>query len=577
MARQGRLVRYLPPLAWGRAYDRVTLRHDVVSGLTVGVMIVPQSMAYAALAGLPPVVGLYAATVPLLVYALLGTSGQLAVGPVAISALLTASTVAPLADGDAARYITLAAVLALLVGGIQVALGLVRGGVLVNFLSHAVIVGFTSGAALLIGASQLDTALGVDVEGGQALPGTLAALAGALAGVNWPTFAVTAAGVAILVGVRRVARWVPSALVLVVVATAVSGVFGLDQLGVDTVGDVPAGLPSPSLPVVSGADLLGLLPGAVAIAIISYAEGISVAKALAARSRQRLDPDQELRAIGAANVSAGVFGGFPVAGGFSRSAVAAEAGARTPLSGAVAAGVVVLAVTALTPLLVDLPSAALAAIVLVAVVGLVDAKGARGIARTSPPEGVVLAITFAGTLLLGVELGLAGGVGASIVAFLWRSADPHIAELGRVEGATVLRNVRRWPVRLDPRVALLRVDGALYFASAMRIADAIRGLVADRPALEAVVLDASAISQLDASGAQELEHVAGELAEAGVALHLATVRGPVRDVLARIGPSGHLPEERRHATSEDAIAAVAGPDSPLLRPHPDEPAPEHIQ
>ncbi len=560
-------------LSWRHGYDRATLRADAVAGLTVAVMLVPQSMAYAALAGMPPVTGLYASIVPLLVYALLGTSGQLAVGPVAITALLTASAVAPLADGDPARYAALAALLALLVGALQLLLGLLRAGVLVSFLSHAVIVGFTGGAAILIGASQLRDALGVEAPRADALPGTVAALAGVLDEIHLPTLAITAGAVVALVALKRLAPRMPGPLLVIAAATALTATL---DTGARVLGDVPAGLPLPAWPAAPLDDAVALLPAAAAIAVISYAEGISVAKALAARARERIGEDAELRAVGGANLAAGLFSAFPVAGGFSRSAVAADAGARTPASGAIAALAVALVAALLTPLLATLPYAALAALVLVAVVGLIDLGEARHVLRTDRAEGGALALTFVATVLLGVEPGLLLGVVASLGVLLWRVSRPHITELGRVEGTTLLRSTARWPTRTDPRVAVLRVDGPLYFADAARVADALRALPASRPELTAVVLDASAVSGIDASAAHEVASALAELDDAGVEVHLATVRGPVRDVLDRADEASLADHRRWHATVEEAVLAVVDPPSPLLAPAEGERAPAEL-
>ncbi|MFO8076795.1 MAG: SulP family inorganic anion transporter [Actinomycetota bacterium] len=561
------------PLSWRRGYDGATLRADAIAGLTVAVMLVPQSMAYAALAGMPPVTGLYASIVPLLVYALLGTSGQLAVGPVAMTALLTASAVAPLAEGDPSRYAALAGLLALLAGAIQLGLGLLRAGVLVSFLSHAVIVGFTGGAAILIGASQLRDALGVDAARADALPGTLAGLAGAVDETHLPTLAFTVVAVLALFALKRLAPRLPGPLLVVAAAVAVAATL---DTGTRVLGEVPAGLPLPSLPAVSVDDAVALLPAALAIAVISYAEGISVAKALAARARQRVGEDAELVAVGAANLAAGLFAAFPVAGGFSRSAVAADAGARTPASGAIAAVTVAVVAAVLTPLLSSLPYAVLAAVVLVAVAGLVDVREARRVLRTDRAEGGALAVTFLGTILLGVEIGLLLGVVSSLGVLLWRVSRPHITELGRVEGTTLLRSTARWPTHRDPRAAVLRVDGPLHFADAAQVADALRALPASRPELAAVILDASAVSGLDASAAHEVARALSELDDAGVEVHLATVRGPVRDVLDRADEGGLVDRGRWHATVEDAVLAVVEPPSPLLTPTPQEHAPAEL-
>lgn len=572
----GRLARFVPPTVWLRGYDRDTLRDDTVAGLTVAFMLVPQAMAYASLAGLPPVAGLYASVVPLVVYALLGTSGQLAVGPVAITALLTASAVAPLADGDPVRYGLLASLLALLAGALQIALGLVRAGALVSFLSHSVIVGFTAGAAALIAASQLSTALGVDAERAATLPAALAAVGSVLGDTHWPTLAVTVTSIVFLLAIRRLAPRVPGSLLLLVAATAVVAGLGLADAGVAVVGSVPAGLPGLSLPSFDTDLVTTLLPAAAAIALVAYAESVSVAKALAARTRDRIDPDQELLAIGSANIAASLSGAFPVAGGFARSAVQASAGARTPMTGVVSAALVALTVVALTPLFTYLPKAALAGLILVALTRLVDLDEMRRVLTAGAGEGPALLLTLAATMILGAEPGLVVGVAIALGTFLWRTSRPHTAEIGRVEGTALLRNVARWPVRTDPRFYVLRVDGPLYFANAARIADQLRDVVATRPELSAIVLDASAVAAIDASAAYEIAHVAQELDEAGVPLHLATVRGPVRDVLGRAGGPLLSDRDRTHRTVHDALAVLAPDGSPLMSADESEQPPENV-
>ncbi|WBC00046.1 sulfate permease [Solwaraspora sp. WMMA2059] len=553
-------ARVLPILGWRRGYDRHTLRHDLIAGLTVAVMLVPQSMAYAALAGMPPVTGLYAAIVPVLVYALLGTSGSLAVGPVAITALMTATALAPLADGDPGRYAALAGLLALLVGAIQILMGVLRLGALVNFLSHSVLSGFTSAAALVIAASQVKDLLGMRVERAENLPGIVASLWHGAATIHPLTVAVAAASIAGLLLLRRYAPKVPGALLVVAAVTTVSTVLALGGRGVPILRDVPSGLPIPDLPAVALADLRALLPAAIAIALVGYMEGIAVAKSLAARSRQHVDPNAELVAVGAANAAAGAFHAFPVAGGFSRSAVNFSAGARTPVASVVTAVVVGLTALLLTPAFHHLPKAVLGAIVVVAVLGLVDYRGAWTAWRIRRVDGLTLALTFAVTLVAGVEPGLAAGVVFSLAVFLRRSARPHTAELGRVPGTATFRNVARYQgLVTDPQVVVLRIDGPLYFANAQYLADRLLTLAETRTSLRAVVVDASAIGDADADGAHALAQARERLASRGVALHLATVRGPVRDLLTRSGLWPTMREAGQlHPEVADAVDVATG-------------------
>jgi len=407
--------------AWARGYGLWDLRADALAGLTVAVLLVPQALAYASLAGLPPVVGLWASTLPLLAYALVGTSGQLAIGPVAIVALLTASAVGPRADGDPVTAVALAGALALLVGALQLLLGLLRLGWITRVLTHPVVLGFTSGAAIVIALTQVPGLLGVEApRSGDALA-AVTALGARLGEAHPASLAVGAGAVALLlVGGRLLPRATP--LLVLVVATGASAVLGLASLGVSVVGPVPAGLPSPTLPAVEAADVLALAPAAVAIALIGFAEGLSVARALAQRTGDEVRADRELVATGLANLAAGTVRGLPVAGGFSRSAVNHQAGARTPLSGVVTALLMVVVALALTPLLAPLPEPVLAAVIVTAVLRLVDLRGLAHLLRATPGEGIVGIVTLVATLGLGVEPGLATGVVAALALRGWRRA-----------------------------------------------------------------------------------------------------------------------------------------------------------
>ena len=569
---RGNPLRRLPLTRWVSEYDRNTARADLIAGITVAVMLVPQGMAYAALAGMPPVTGLYASVVPLLVYALLGSSRTLAVGPVAIVALLTNTALLPLARGDVDRYIALAAVLAGLVGLIQVGLGLARLGSLVNLLSHSVLSGFTSAAAIVIGTSQVKDLLGLEMERAEGFVHTVTSLIEVLPTIHWPTVAVGALSVIALVVVKKKAPKVPGALLVVAGVTAASAAFSFGENGIAILKEVPAGLPSPQFPTVGLDDLWALLPSALTIAIISYMEGISVAKALAAKERETVDANAELIAVGSANLAAGLFRAFPVAGGFSRTAVNYQAGARTPGASVVTAVIVGIAVLLFTPLFFHLPKAVLAAIIIVAVAGLVDFKTPVQTWRTRRTDGLVVAVTFAGTLLLGIEAGIALGAALSIAMFIRKSADPHIAELGRVRGSSAYRNVARYETERDPVVAIIRVDAPLFFANAQAVADSILKLAAERAALKAVVLDGSAVIDMDADGAHAIEELDRRLGDAGVVMQLATVRGPVRDVLERSGGWAEL-SRRSHPDIPTALRALGittqsallnGPAEPTL-------------
>ncbi len=560
----GSVARLVPIVAWSRSYDRRLLRGDLVAGLTVAVMLVPQGMAYANLAGMPPVTGLYAAIVGIVAYAVLGTSGSLAVGPVAITSLLTVSGLQSIVSPDDASYPAVAALLALSVGAVLVIAGVLRLGFLVNFLSHPVISGFTSAAAITIALSQVKDLLGVDIGRPEGVVATVSELASQLSSTNRWTLAIGLGAIVVLAVGKRLAPRAPTALVVLATSTLLSWALSLADKGVAVLGEVPTGLPSPRAPEMSASLVGDLAPVALTIAIIAYAEGVSVAKAIARRTREKIDANQELVATGASNVAAGFFGGFPIAGGFSRTAVNHTAGARTPLASIITAGTLVVAVLWLTPALHHLPKAVLAAVVIVAVASLIDVSDAIDTFRTRRVDAAALAVTFLATLLIGVEPGLAIGLIFSLVTVLHRAANPHTTELGRVEGTAEYRNVNRWPTTTSQRCALLRVDGPLFFANTKALEDRIAALVADRPAVNTVIIDASAIGDLDTNGAHLLHELDDDLATSGVTLRLATIRGPVRDVMHRAGIWDHM-ANRIHPSIPAAIAA-AEPDSSLLRP-----------
>lgn len=531
----------LTPAPWLRRYRRADLGADLLAGLTVAVMLVPQGMAYALLAGMPPVAGLVAATLPVIAYAVVGSSRALAVGPVAIVSLLTFEAVHQLAEPGSAEYLTLAATLALLVGIVQLALGLLRGGLLVNFLSHAVIGGFTSAAAVVIGLSQLRHLVGVPLDGGPPLR-TLLDLGRRVGEVHLTTLAIGAAAVALLLLGRRVARRFPGPLLVVILGTAAVALLGLDASGVRIVGDVPGGLPSFAWPFPDPADVLALVPTALTIAFVGFLESIAVARSLAAREREAVDADRELTGLGLANLVAGVIAAFPVTGGFSRSAVNAQAGARSGLASVVTALLVLATLVWLTPAFRDLPQAVLGAIVVVAVIGLIDLREPRHLWALRRSDGAVWLLTFAATLLIGVETGLLLGIGVSLAVFVVRSAFPHVARVGWLAELGVWRNVRRYPDAWEPpRVAVLRFDAALYFANVGFLRDTVDRTLAERPGLEGLVLDLGGAHDIDAVGVETLHQLLVDAEQRGVRVAVVGLKGPVRDVLDR----AHWRPERR--------------------------------
>lgn len=550
-----RAVRLVPALAWLRGYSRPDLAADARAGATVAVLVIPQAMAYAALAGVPPLTGLYAAMVSLVVYAVFGTSRFISVGPVAIDSLLTAAAVAPLADGDPGRYLALASTLAVMVGALQAAAGVARLGTLVNFLSTPVISGFTTAAALTIAVTQLKDLLGLRLTGSSTtFLDAVRAIAPAVGDLDPTTSAVGLAAIVALLGLRRWLPRLPGPLLVVAGATAVAWASGLD---VTLVGEVPAGLPVPGLPDVGLADLRALATSAAAVALISYMESISTGTAFARRTRMRVEPDQELVAVGLANAASGLANGLPVAGGFSRGAVNFNAGARTPMSGVISAALIVVALFTATPLLAHLPKVALAAVIVVAVAGLVDVAGAVAIGRIRRSDLVSLVVTALATLALGPAAGLGVGVVVSVALFLRHAARPHMPELGQVPGERVFRNVARHAVLTAPELGVVRIDAPLTFAGARPVADRLAELARDRPRMRDLVVDCSAVNTADYTGVEMLGTVCEQLGNAGVSVHLAALRGPVEDILARDDCFRRMREEGRvHRTVPAAVDAI---------------------
>jgi sulfate permease, SulP family len=544
------------------APTRQTLRSDLIAGATTAVLLVPQAMAYALLAGLPPEVGLYASTVPLAVYAALGRSPRSSVGPVAIDSLLLGAAVGPLALASGAARVELALLLTFLVGATQLLLAVARLGFLANFLSRPVLGGFTSGAALLIGASQLGPLTGIALPSGR-IDELARALGAHLGQLHGPTLAV---GIPAWLATRWLShRWprLPSSLVVVALATALSALLHLERHGVALVGAVPEGLPRLASPLARLDLWQELLPAAGSIALVSFAETLSVGRRLA--NGAEVPANRELLAIGAANAASSWFGGYVVAGGLSRSAVHARAGARTRWAGLFSALLVALTLAALTPLFRHLPKAVLAALVLHAVSSLIDVGYARRLWRVERHDFWLLLLSFAATLAAGAQLGLAIGVGASVLWFLIRTTRPHVAVLGRLPGTEAYRNVRRFAeAECRDDQLILRVDAQFYFGNVTFLKRSLDELCRARPRLRTVILDASGMNQLDSSALDALLEIDRELAARALSLLFAEVKGPVRDVLERSGWLARLRDEGRiFLRVHDAVEAA--PDSGAVR------------
>ncbi len=542
------MTRYLPILDWGRHYTADALASDLVAALIVTIMLVPQSLAYALLAGLPAEMGLYASILPLVAYALFGTSRVLAVGPVAVVSLMTAASVGNLALPGTADYAVAAITLAFISGVMLLAMGFFKLGFLANFLSHPVIAGFITATGLLIAVSQLKHVLGVAASG-HTLPDLLISLFENLPAANLPTIIIGVAATAFLFWVRSglkpllmkaglnrraadiLARTGPVAAVAV--TTLAAWGLQLGERGVALVGAVPEGLPPLTVPSFD-LDLWTSLAGsALLISVIGFVESISVAQTLAAKRRQRIVPDQELVGLGASNVAAAMSGGYPVTGGFARSVVNFDAGAETPAAGAFTALGIALAALVLTPLLFFLPKATLAATIIVAVLSLIDFSILKRSWAYSRADFSAVAATIAATLGLGVSVGISTGVVLSILLFLYKTSRPHIAVVGLVPGTQHFRNVKRHRVKTDPRILSVRVDESLYFANARYLENDLFERVSGASPVRHVILLCSAINEIDLSALESLEAINHRLASMDVTLHLSEVKGPVLDRLQR--------------------------------------------
>lgn len=538
--------RYLPIFQWLPHYQRSTLTRDLLAAVIVTIMLIPQSLAYAMLAGLPAEVGLYASVLPLVVYAIFGTSRTLAVGPVAVVSLMTAAALGNIATPGSAEYVGAALVLALLSGLILTLMGLARLGFLANFLSHPVISGFITASGLIIAAGQLRHLLGVEASGHN-MVALVTGLWGQLGNIHLTTLLLGGGSLVFLYAARRwlkkgllnmgvasgVADMLTKAAPIVAVAatTLITWRLGLDQCGVDVVGEIPAGLPPIVLPGFEPGLWRELLMAAVLISIVGFVESVSVGQTLAAKRRQRIDPNQELIGLGSANLAASFSGGMPVTGGFSRSVVNFDAGAQTPAAGAFTAVGIGVAALVLTPLIAYLPVATLAATIIIAVLSLVDFSALVRTWRYSRSDFAAMLATIIVTLASGVESGILAGVGLSLALHLYRTSRPHSAVIGRVPGSEHFRNVERHQVETAPHLCILRVDESLYFANARYLEDTVMDEVSRQPGVKHVVLACQAVNVIDASALESLETINQRLDDAGVVLHLAEVKGPVMDRL----------------------------------------------
>ena len=541
-----KLAKVFPCAEWMGSYDARTFTDDLVAAVVVTIMLVPQSLAYALLAGVPAEVGLYASILPLVLYTVFGSSRTLAVGPVAVASLMTASSIGSLGLETQAEYLEAAILLAMLSGLFLLLLGIFHFGFLANFLSHPVVSGFITASGIIIALSQVRHILGIKA-GGDNLPDLLGSLAQNIGNLNASTLAVGLFALGFLFASRL---WLKSLLgtlgtpdflagiitkaapVMAVIVTIIwAALAGLEGRGVDLVGEIPGGLPGLVMPSFNMTLVQELTVPAILISIIGYVESISVGKTLAAKRRHKIDQNQELIGLGTANIASALSGAFPVTGGFSRSVVNFDAGARTPAASFMTAIGITIATLTLTEYLALLPKATLAATIIVAVLGLVDFSILRSTWGYSRSDFIAVAATISVTLLAGVEIGVSVGVLASLVLHLYKTSKPHIAEVGEIKGTKHFRNVKRHKVETTPSVLSLRVDESLYFANASYLEDEIFRNLSERSEIRHIILMCTAVNEIDISALEVLESINEILKEQKIGFHLSEVKGPVMDHL----------------------------------------------
>lgn len=549
---------YIPILSWLPSYKKSDFSGDLAAGITVGIMLIPQGMAYAMLAGLPPIYGLYASILPLILYAIFGTSRQLAVGPVAMVSLLIAAGVGNLVEAGSEQYIQLAILLAFLVGLIQLLMGLFRLGFLVNFLSHPVVSGFTSAAALIIGFSQLKHLLGIDLARSNYIHEILYEAVHNIEATNLYTLGIGLSAIAIILWIKKSKFRIPGPLVAVVFGVLAVWGFHLQTEAVKIVGTVPQGLPSFAIPNFSFQQIQELLPIALAIAFISFMESIAVAKAIQSKHKNyEVVPNQELIGLGIANIGGSFLQAFPTTGGFSRTAVNDQTGAKTGMASIISAGLIVLTLLFLTPLFYFLPKAILASVIMVAVFGLIDYKEMIHLWKHYRPDFWMLLVTFLGTLTLGIEEGVLIGVVLSIAMIIYQTTKPHVAELGKIPEKSYYKNIARFD-HLETRKEILitRFDARLYYANVSYFLESMKTLMEGRKDnLQLFILDADSINGIDSTGVHALEELLDYCNTKKIDFNIVGVKGPLRDILHRCNFYKKMSEDKFFLRVQHAVDA----------------------
>ena len=552
------LTTLFPAVRWMGAYDRGDLRSDFLAGLTIAALLVPQGMAYALLAGLPPVQGLYAAILPLLIYAFFGTSRHLAAGPVALDSLLVATGVGAMAEAGTAEYVQIVVALTLIIGVLQLLMGSLKLGFVVNFLSRPVLTGFTMAAAIIISVSQMNNLLGLGLSRSPTFFESASKTLAALPSPHWWTAAVGIGGIVLLKLARTFKSPVPGPVILLVVGTIDSWLAGFADLGIAVVGTVPSGLPTLTLPLPEGDQILALLPLALTLSFIGFMGTLSTGKNYASRFGYRIDADAEFRALGLSNLGSSVSGAFPISGGLSRTAVNVNAGARTQLAAIISAVFVLLSVAFLTPLFYHVPVPILASIIVFSVVGLIDIAQFRYLASVKPLEILVLLTTLLVTLAFGFTTGLPAGMLAALIVHIAIQTRPNISLLGRLPNTPIYRSVRNHPdAEQSAGVAILRIDASFYFANAEFLQKAVAEIVEAEPPPRVIVLDASSINDLDSSGDSTFRDIYRDLNRHNIRLYVAGVKFPVREVLIRSGLYDEIGAKYFFYTVEAAMRRIA--------------------
>lgn len=557
------MKKYLPFLQWASTYKKSYFTKDLVAGLTVGIVLVPQAMAYAMIAGLPPVYGLYAAFLPVLSYVFLGTSRKIAVGPVAMDSLLVAAGLGTLAITGLAQYIAMVAVLALLVGAIQLILGLLRMGFLVNFLSKPVISGFTSAAAIIIIFSQLKHLLGTAAPSTSVFHTLVTDTWKYVGDVNPYALLIGGAGILLILGFKKWSARIPGILIVVLLAMLAAYFFKLEKYDVALVGAVPSGLPSFTIPDVQWEIVEQLWPIALALALVGYLEAISIGKALEVKSgEETIDANQELLALGSSNILGSFFQAYPVTASFSRSAINEQTGAKTNLAALFSVILVVLTLLFLTPIFQYLPNAVLASIIMVSVFSLIDVSYAKKLWENNRDEFIVLLITFLATLFLGIKEGIFVGMLSSLLLMVYRTSNPHFAVLGNIKNSDYYKNIQRFKDEIEVRDDLLivRFDAQLYFGNATFFKTELLKQVKQKGAsLKGVILNAEAINYIDSTAADMLTKTIHEIHTLGLQFYIAGAIGPTRDVIFSSGIINELHREYLFVKTKEAVAFFDDP------------------